>query len=287
MSHKIRKRNGKSDNDNVSNSVESVDFALLTSALVPESVFKDCVDAIVREIALLEELGISCNFYANLNCIHDENKADFKRILTKANANITSSSGTGFSEGANKAIRMGRSPLVLFITDDVILHEGSVLKLIQRMEDKIIGLCGMKLLFPKNSNHPNMSGRVQHIGHAFSAKLECVHPLIGWSSDNPKCGKTRELQSVTGAVFMVRRGLFDKVGGFFTGYGLGYYEDVDLCFSIRSTGAKVWIDAEAVAIHHTNASMVKSKKKIPMRENRELFISRWGKFILPDEWSFL
>jgi GT2 family glycosyltransferase len=124
------------------------------------------------------------------------------------------------------------------------------------MDDPQIALCGMKLVFPDEEGDPaRPAGRVQHVGHGISIRGSITHPFIGWTADNPKCCISREVASVTGAAFMVRRKLFEKVGGFFEGYGKGYFEDVDLCFSLAQLGFKIFIDTEAQAVHYTNQTM--------------------------------
>lgn len=267
-----------------------VDIALLTCGLVDPSVFRDCVYAIKQEME-----GIDATFYVNMNGVAPENRDTFlETINTISNARIKhSTERVGFSAGANRVIRAGSSRLVLFITDDVILHKGTLRKLIATMDNKEIGLCGLKLLFPENSTDPaRPAGRVQHIGHAIDIRGEVTHPLMGWSPGNPRCCISREVQSVTGGVFIVRRDVFLRAGGFFEGYGLGYFEDVDLCMNIRSIPIdnekmyKVWINAEATATHITNASMLKAGVPIPMQTNKFIFQQRNAYRMVNDTFTF-
>lgn len=265
-----------------------VDFALLTCGMVDVPVFTDCVNSINREIKILSDNEKKSRLHVIMNGVEKERRQTFRSIAeTVDDVNIIHSERVGFSAGANRVIRQGNAPLVIFITDDVVYHEGAALKLVNRMNDAEIGICGLKLLFPKTSTDSTRpAGRVQHIGHAFDANGECIHPLIGWKPENQKCNISRDVQSVTGASFIVRRYLFNRVRGFYEGYGLGYFEDVDLCFAIRSLGVRAFIETEAVADHYTNASMRKSDKPIPMNENKALFRSRWGRFVIPDSFTF-
>src|SRR5688572_3902531 len=261
-----------------------VDIALLTCGVVDLPVFRDCVAAIKREME-----DVEANFHVFFQGVTPENKQPFTEIInTVSNAQLrTSNENVGYSYGANRAIKMGSAPLVLFITDDVVLDTGTLRKLVDTMRDEQIGLCGLKLTFPKNSTDKGRpAGRVQHIGHAIDLHGEVTHPLMGWRPENPKCNTSREVQSVTGAVFMVRRNLFLKAGGFFEGYGRGYFEDVDLCLTLRQMGSHIFINTEATAEHYTNASMLKIDKPIPMNQNRQLLIMRRGNQLIHDSWSF-
>lgn len=259
-----------------------VDIALLTCGVIDLSVFKECINAIKRE---MESVPSNLQVFFNGR----ENQDAFTEVAkTVPNAVLRySSQNSGYPKGANAAIRLGSAPLVLFITDDVILHEGALKKLVDTMENKEIGLVGLKLLFPKNSVDPNRpAGRVQHVGHAIDLSGQVVHPLMGWKPENPKCNISREVQSVTGAVFMVRRDLFRKAGGFWEGYGRGYFEDVDLCLTLRGMGSRIYINTEATADHYTNSSMLKINQPIFMNENRQLLLSRKGSQLIHDSWSW-
>lgn len=262
-----------------------VDIALLTCGLVDLHVFEKCINAIKKEMQ-----SVDCNFYVILNGLALEAREPFSNLVNSIpDAKIKHSSEMlGFSAAANRVIRQGTSPLVLFITDDIILHEGTLEKLVRRMDEPEIGLCGLKLIFPKDSADPNRpAGRVQHIGHAVDVNGEITHPLIGWMPGNPKCNISREVQSVTGGVFMVRRKSFLQSGGFFEGYGRGYYEDTDLCFSIRhNVGQKIFVDTTATADHVTNASFTKAGIFIPIEQNKMIFRARWGKFMENDSFVF-
>ena len=85
---------------------------------------------------------------------------------------------------------------------------------------------------------------------------------------------------------MVRRHAFLKAGGFFEGYGVGYFEDVDLNLTLRSLGFKIWIDAQAVGTHYTNASFLKAQVNIPLEGNKSIFRSRKGSMLVNDSFSF-
>jgi GT2 family glycosyltransferase len=143
------------------------------------------------------------------------------------------------------------------------------------MGDPSIGICGYKLLFPDDSNDPNRpAGKVQHIGMASNIRGDMIHPLIGWSPDNPKCNVSREVLAVTGASFIVRRDIFQRVGGFDPIFGKGYYEDMDLCFKIRSAGKRVFVDTNAVATHGVGQTF-KSNEPPPIQQNQQIFKLRW------------
>jgi GT2 family glycosyltransferase len=208
------------------------------------------------------------------------------RLSIEHGATKRSQENMGFPRGANELFRMGSAPLIMLITDDVMVNPDAINVLVRRMDDPTIGICGMKLLFPPTSTDPNRpAGRVQHIGHGVNIRGEITHPLMGWSADNPKCNVSREVFSVTGAAFMVRRNLFRQVKGFSEDYGKGTFEDVELCLRIRQLGYKIFIDTNAVGYHHVGATVQLKKEGFPLLFNSMLFNSRWANSLAWTEWE--
>ncbi len=111
---------------------------------------------------------------------------------------------------------------------------------------------------------------------ALNIRGEPIHPLASWKSDNPKCNISREVLCVTGACLTVRRSLFNRVNGFSLDYGMGTFEDVDLCFKSRQNGLRVWVTTDAVGYHYTGATQEKKRVSYPLQQNRMIFQARWG-----------
>src|SRR5581483_4461808 len=157
----------------------------------------------------------------------------------------------GFPSAANEGARMGSSPLIMFLSDDVILQDGAIESVLSRFSDNKVGIVGIKLIFPPDSVSPiRPAGKVQHVGLCLNIRGEPIHPLIGWSPSNPKTCITRDAWAVTGACLTVRREIFNKVNGFSTIYGKGTYEDVTLCLQARSLGYRSSMDANAIGFHY-------------------------------------
>jgi len=187
-----------------------------------------------------------------------------------------SEQNTGFPVGSNTVARMGSAPLIMFIGDDVELQEGAIAQVLQDMNDPTVGVVGIKLLFPPTSTDKNRpAGKVQHVGMAINVRGEPIHPLVGWSADNPKCNVSRDVWAVTGACFTVRRNVFNKLGGFDPVYGLGTHEDLDFCMKTRQAGLRVYFDAKAVGYHYVGATAEKLKVAFPIQQNRSIFMNKW------------
>lgn len=199
--------------------------------------------------------------------------SDIKIIRNKENL--------GFPKACNLGFHRSLSPLVFFLNDDVILQPNSLALLVNEMDDHKVGVVGMKLLFPDETDLPHdentrPSGKVQHVGLATNIRAEVIHQFLGWSSDHPKVNAMRKVFAVTGAALLTRRQLYIKVGGFPEIYGLGTWEDVDYCMSIGKLGYNIVVNTQAIGIHHTGATAEKYKIGYPLQQNRMIFMQRWA-----------
>ena len=77
---------------------------------------------------------------------------------------------------------------------------------------------------------------------------------------------------------MIRRDLFERIGGFDLRFAPGYWEDVDLCFSARAQGFRVYFQPRSEIVHfegitagRTTSSGMKRYQDI----NREKFLDKW------------
>jgi len=196
----------------------------------------------------------------------------------------------GFPITNNVGARLGSAPLICFMNDDVEVTEGFFDVLVKTMQDPQVGVCGAKLVFPSYSTDPNRpAGKVQHIGIAVDVMGNAVHPLVGWSADNPKTCKSREVFAVTGACLVTRRQLFNKVGGFDKIYSPGYWEDADLALKIRQLGYKIIVNVNLLATHYTGSSSTISKSFTgAFHLNGMTFRSRWAQtgLLTFDSWSY-
>jgi O-antigen biosynthesis protein len=183
----------------------------------------------------------------------------------------------GFPEANNEGARMGRSPLIMFLNDDVELHAGAIEKVVSHFEEANIGIVGIKLIFPPDSSSPHRpAGKVQHVGIAINIKGEPIHPLVGWSPDHPKTKKTQDVYAVTGACLTIRRQLFQRLHGFDLLYGAGTYEDVDLCLRVRQSGSRILIDTNSTGYHYAGATQEKKRVNYPLQMNMMRWQAKWG-----------
>ena len=84
---------------------------------------------------------------------------------------------------------------------------------------------------------------------------------------------------MTGAALLVRRALFEAVGGVCEDYIIGDYEDSDFCLRLRAAGASIGYVPDAELYHFERRSIRLHQgytRTLASRYNRTLHHRRWG-----------
>jgi GT2 family glycosyltransferase len=197
----------------------------------------------------------------------------------------------GFGASYNRGARQAKTPYLTILNDDVMIDRGYFDGVMKVMQDKTIGIVGARLLFPATSTSKNRpAGKIQHVGVALDIRGNAVHPMIGWSADNPKTKVSREALAVTGALLTIRGDIFRALGGFDPIYGLGYWEDIDLCLKARQKGGRIWFESSIGGTHNANSTSEKNPNAFgnQFQQNAMTFRARWSStgLLVFDSWSY-
>lgn len=135
--------------------------------------------------------------------------------------------------------------LVCFLNNDVVMTDHST---IRQMAGFLqlnpgAGSVGCSLLYPDQT--------IQHLFIAVGAKIVGAHPYKGAKiePEDRWYQSPRPVGAATAALLMMRRDLYDNVGGFDEALP-SCYQDVDLALKIQSAGRVNWVLPWISAIHH-------------------------------------
>lgn len=152
----------------------------------------------------------------------------------------------GFAAACNAGAARATADLLFFLNNDT-LPQKDWLKPLMRAPglDPKLGAWGPLLTYPALLDEPE---RVQHLGVVFSPSLAHEHIYANFPASHPVTKRSRTLQAITGAAFMIPAALFSQCGGFHEGYKNGC-EDLDLCALIRACGYKLGLVPESRITH--------------------------------------
>lgn len=254
-------------------------------------ILEECLDAIPDAV---NGLGYKIYLYDNGSdkqerlAFYKDNKDRWENLEYK-----TTSEGLGFPTACNRGARLGKSPLLFFLNSDVILDPDSVPKMVLRMDDPQVGVCGMKLIFPddvvtkKLSEEHRPAGKIQHICISLNAMGRFHHIFVGWSENNKRAnrvGTLKDVFAVTGAAFLTRRNLFGKIGGFDEIYGRGTFEDLDYCMKARMESRTTVVETKARGLHYVGATAEFYNLGYNLSGNQQIFLQRWHDKLMYWDW---
>jgi GT2 family glycosyltransferase len=169
-----------------------------------------------------------------------------------------------FSAMNNLAARHASGDYLLLLNNDTaIVDENWLDVLVSHALRPEVGVVGARLCYPE--------GRVQHAGVLLGVKGPAEHPFIGTPIDAPgymgRAMIEQDYSAVTGACMLVRRSLFEQVGGLDEVELKVGYSDIDLCLKIRELGYLVVWTPYAILLHEGSASQ-KSNVETKKREEK-------------------
>lgn len=157
----------------------------------------------------------------------------------------------GFATACNQGATAARGQYLVFLNNDTLPHAGWLDELVRvAAAEPDVGAVGCKILSWDGT-------RLCHAGlvlrDAPPWPLFLHYLYRGAPPGFPAANKQRDFQAVTGACMLVPGELFRRIGGFDPQYRNGF-EDVDLCFRIRTLGRRVIYTPRAVVRHFEHAS---------------------------------
>jgi len=186
----------------------------------------------------------------------------------------------GFIPATRQGADAGSAPYILFLNSDIeCIRPGWLSAMLPVEED--VAVVGARLLYPPGKNR--LSGTIQHTGIARGAQGRPYHPYMGWNPLSPlmamRSNCPSPVNAVTGACLLVRRSIWDQLGGWEPALGRGVYEDVDFCWRTRAAGLRVLLQPQAVLYHHESASVDADgthNLNLHTRQNWEWLHKRWS-----------
>lgn len=179
-----------------------------------------------------------------------------------------------YSEINNDAAALARGEFLLFLNNDVeVISPAWLEEMLGQFVWQEVGAVGAKLLYP--------DGTIQHAGIIGGIRGIAGHSHKHFPGDAPgHHGRLKSVQNLSGATaacLMVRRSVFEEVGGFDVGYPIAF-NDVDLCLRIREAGHLIVWTPYAELFHFeskTRGPEDSKEKQVRSRAEIARFRARW------------
>ena len=171
----------------------------------------------------------------------------------------------------NEMAQFSRGKYILFLNNDTKVHKEWLISLLKLIEsDKKIGMVGSKLIFP--------NGKIQEAGGIVWNNGEYFRFGNGYFFDLPEFNYVKEVDYISGVSILIRKSIWDKIGGFDKRYIPAFYGDIDFAFELRKNGYKVMYQPKSVVEYdekiskRNNLSSGINKYQII---NKKKFVEKW------------
>jgi len=165
---------------------------------------------------------------------------------------IFNKTNLGFAKACNQGAKVSKGDYLLFLNPDTIIQVEVVRELSELLDRRTdVGIVGPKILYPDGALQLSC-GEVPRLHYAIfeafrlwmvSKRLFGGYRYMTWDHD-----EERDVGWVSGACLMIRRKLFDEVGGFDENFFI-YDEDADLCLRVKSHGYRVIYYPKTSIVH--------------------------------------
>lgn len=186
-----------------------------------------------------------------------------------------------FSSNNNKLAKLGISPYILFLNDDVVpINDDWLYQMASILETDLgVGAVGACLFYP--------DGKVQSIGTMFDERTNGLPYHIFYKQyPTEYINYDRYYQAVTAACMLVRREDFEKLGGFEETYKYGY-EDVSMCLNLKYKLDKNIVYCAGARLVHYEGISGTFKEHPNLQHNIAVFREQWKDKIFNDHQFYL
>ena len=235
---------------------------------------KTCVDSLFEKTS-----------YQNFEILIIENNSTGKEIfayykeLEAAHENVrvlTWEKQFNYSAINNFGAEHARGEYLLLLNNDIeVKTENWMEEMLSYCQREDVGIVGAKLLFPNE--------KIQHAGVilGMGPSGTAGHLFYNFPGDQfvyaGRSQTTQDLSAVTAACMMVKKELYQNVGGMDEAFQVAF-NDIDFCLRVKETGKLVVFQAYAELYHHeslTRGYETSQKNKKRFKEEIKLFKTRW------------
>jgi len=155
---------------------------------------------------------------------------------------IQAPANLGFAKACNLGARQAKGKILFFLNPDTELLSNDLSNFLPLLEQKNVGILAPQLLTTEGLPQPYSSGK----------KITPLRTLLQ-NIFKQKPFFSIEPQWVSGAAFLIKKNLFEKLGGFDENFFM-YFEDVDFCLRLGKFGKKITPLPKFCVLHHGGQS---------------------------------
>lgn len=210
-------------------------------------------------VAQLFKSLLTITTYKNIEIIVINNNSDepdsiryLNEIQSRGIARVINDHGDfNYARLNNLAAKEATGSYLLLLNNDIEIIQNDWLdELISRATLPDVGCVGAKLLYPDH--------KIQHAGIVVGLGGGAGHVFSGLDENNPgyfgRVQMAQDIAAVTGACLLIKKAIYQEVGGLDEENFSVTLNDVDFCLKVRDAGYRNIYSPYAKLIHHESAT---------------------------------
>lgn len=182
---------------------------------------------------------------------------------------ILNEENRGFAAGNNQGLEIATGDVLVMLNNDTYVTPGWVRTLLwQLRRDDAAGMVG-----PVTNNIGNEARIEIHYDDMEQMLRESSRYTLAHA------GLAMDVKLVAFFCVMLRRSVYERVGGLDEAFGMGFFEDDDYCRRVVESGWKIICAEDVFVHHHLSASfgaMKSEQRKALFDRNRAIYEAKWG-----------
>jgi GT2 family glycosyltransferase/tetratricopeptide (TPR) repeat protein len=217
----------------------------------------DCLQSLSHAQDLLKEVIVVDN-------ASPDDAAEVARSFPFARV-IENTENLGFAKASNQGAEASSGDVVLFLNSDTIVPRVGIVELLRSLyRSGAVAAAGPYSNFAGHNQQLDPTyttlDNIDLFAHDFTTRAE---PDV-------------EVDMLVGFCLAVRRSVLDEVGLFDERFGLGMFEDNDLCYRIRRAGYKLVVSSKSFVHHHGSRTLSRMPvARALFQTNRQAYFSKW------------
>lgn len=210
----------------------------------------------------LSALPAACEGLAFETVIYDNASSDrtLQVVGDRGARVIRSTANDGFAKGMNRAIGSASGRYVFLLNPDCRPEPGALTQLVRFLDDHP-NAAGAAPLLDGDGQRDFQLRRLPTL-RSLATELFAFHKLFPRNRQTAHdryrdldLTEPRPIEQPAAAALLLRREVFEEVGGFDERFAPAWFEDVDFCRRLAVAGQKIWVVPAARAEHEGGASL--------------------------------
>jgi GT2 family glycosyltransferase len=274
----IRTYNIKNQHQHQHNGRAQLSFPVFKSPLV--SIIIPVYDKLDYTLSCLNSVMENTKGQSYEVIIADDGSTDETKNIENFVKNIKvirNTKNLGFLKNCNNASKFAKGQYILLLNNDANVQPDYLKYLLELFEgDEKIGMAGSKIIYP--------NGILQEAGGILWKDGSAENYGKGGAPEEAQYNYVKEVDYISGCSLIIKKKLWEEIGGFDERFAPSYYEDTDLAFEARKRGYKVVYQPRSAVVHFEKISH--GDNITHMLVNKPVFYKKWSEILEKEHFSW-